>query len=257
MSLLLELSHVLPKIRRRCPARIAASQSWQECQDWCVARHHLAPARRRRIEEHRARCRTEEEWFDFAGNVFPSHQIRSEIIGFLRFARGGAPRTVVEIGTAEGGTNFLLSAILPTVTKKISVDLFVQNTRLLRAFVRPDCQQVFVQGSSSAPATVATVRRELAGAAIDVLFIDGDHTYAGAKADFERYTPLVRPGGLVVFHDIMPDFKTRHGRQTSSWAGDVPRLWADLRPHFAETFEFVADREQDGLGIGVIRWPGP
>ena len=29
-----------------------------------------------------------------------------------------------------------------------------------------------------------------------MLFIDGDHSYEGVRADFERYGRLVRPGGL-------------------------------------------------------------
>lgn len=88
---------------------------------------------------------------------------------------------------------------------------------------------------------------------IDVLFIDGDHRYAGAKADFDLYSPLVRSGGLIAFHDIVPDFKTRHGRDTGRWAGDVPRLWQDIKVGYAQTWEFVEDREQDGLGIGVVQ----
>ena len=38
---------------------------------------------------------------------------------------------------------------------------------------------------------------------IDFLFIDGDHTYEGIRADFENYSTLVRPGGLIAFHDIV------------------------------------------------------
>ena len=33
------------------------------------------------------------------------------------------------------------------------------------------------------------------------LFIDADHSYAGCKADFEAWSPLVRSGGEIAFHD--------------------------------------------------------
>lgn len=36
---------------------------------------------------------------------------------------------------------------------------------------------------------------------IDVLFIDGDHTYEGCKADIEAWEPFVRDGGVIYFHD--------------------------------------------------------
>lgn len=37
---------------------------------------------------------------------------------------------------------------------------------------------------------------------IDFLFIDGDHSYNGAKNDFVNYGKLVKPGGLIALHDI-------------------------------------------------------
>ena len=38
-------------------------------------------------------------------------------------------------------------------------------------------------------------------ARIDLLFIDGDHTYEGCSQDVLRYVPMVRPGGYFVLHD--------------------------------------------------------
>jgi len=40
--------------------------------------------------------------------------------------------------------------------------------------------------------------------AIHLLFIDGDHHYAGVKADLENWTPKIAPGGIVVMHDYAP-----------------------------------------------------
>jgi hypothetical protein len=81
-SLSLKLSYVLQKLRRRMPARLQSASGWLLAQDWLVARHHLAGARRRLLAERWAGCGTEEEWFDFAREVFPSHQIRTEILEF-------------------------------------------------------------------------------------------------------------------------------------------------------------------------------
>lgn len=36
---------------------------------------------------------------------------------------------------------------------------------------------------------------------IDLLWIDGDHSYAGVKRDIEDWLPLVKKGGIVCFHD--------------------------------------------------------
>lgn len=37
---------------------------------------------------------------------------------------------------------------------------------------------------------------------LDMLFIDGDHSYASVKDDLERYVPKLRPGGVLLLHDF-------------------------------------------------------
>lgn len=46
---------------------------------------------------------------------------------------------------------------------------------------------------------------------LDLLFIDGDHSYDGVKADWESYKHFLQPGSIVVFHD-------------SGWAEGVKRV---------------------------------
>lgn len=36
---------------------------------------------------------------------------------------------------------------------------------------------------------------------VDLVFIDGDHSYAGLKADWESWSGLIAPGGVVALHD--------------------------------------------------------
>jgi len=38
---------------------------------------------------------------------------------------------------------------------------------------------------------------------IDVLLIDGDHSYEGVKADYERFEPFVKEGGIILMHDVL------------------------------------------------------
>jgi hypothetical protein len=36
---------------------------------------------------------------------------------------------------------------------------------------------------------------------VDLGFIDGDHSYAGAVTDYRALAPRVKPGGVLAFHD--------------------------------------------------------
>jgi len=36
---------------------------------------------------------------------------------------------------------------------------------------------------------------------IDILFIDGDHRYQAVKNDYNLFSPFVKRGGLIIFHD--------------------------------------------------------
>ena len=42
---------------------------------------------------------------------------------------------------------------------------------------------------------------------IDLLFIDGDHSYEGVKKDFELYSKLLSPSGIISIHDTDKSFE--------------------------------------------------
>lgn len=39
----------------------------------------------------------------------------------------------------------------------------------------------------------------------DMLFVDGDHSYAGVKRDVELFRPWIKSGGIISFHDYIPE----------------------------------------------------
>jgi hypothetical protein len=42
---------------------------------------------------------------------------------------------------------------------------------------------------------------------IDVLFIDGDHSYEGVKLDFELYSKIMSPKGIILIHDTDSEYE--------------------------------------------------
>ena len=83
----------------------------------------------------------------------------------------------------------------------------------------------------------------LDGASIDFLFLDGDHSYDGIKMDFEMYGSLMRPGGLVAFHDIKPSLP-------DNWR-QVGPFWESIKEKYYYT-EFLSNEASWG-GIGLIK----
>ena len=135
----------------------------------------------------------------------------------------------------------------------LGVDLFVKGRVRLRYFARPGQRLLYFDGASQTPTMVTRIGAALAGRKLDVLFIDGDHSYAGVRIDFLSYKQFVREGGTIAFHDICPDFMTRYGRASRFSAGDVPVFWRKLRQYFPYE-EFVQNEDQDAYGIGAIRY---
>ena len=62
---------------------------------------------------------------------------------------------------------------------------------------------------------------------VDLLFIDGDHSYEGVKRDWDLFVPFVKPFGIVVFHDTTWEV-SEHRLQARPDMG-VPRFVDELR----------------------------
>ena len=177
-------------------------------------------------------------------------QIPAEILALAREVEALRPRTIVEIGTARGGTSLIWAQLASERLITCDISGSARFSELLRAFPKPGstCSVQVLIGDSHAASFVEGLRKELAGKPVDFLFIDGDHTEKGVEQDFENYRGLVRPGGLIAFHDIAPNQKLA--------TNQVQHFWKRIRGQH-DTHEIIADPKQIGFGIGVLRVPTP
>jgi cephalosporin hydroxylase len=203
--------------------------------------------------------------FDFLGVTVEPWQARSEISAFLELVETHRPQTVLEIGTGTGGSLYLFARAAAPDALLISVDLHhgqfgggypIWRAPLYTSFAGPKQTVKLIRGDSHKQETLDRVRSALGGRDVDLLFIDGDHTLQGVKADLRMYGQLVSPRGHIGFHDIVPGERlstpdTRTGDRSLS-VGDVPEFWSELRAG-REVTEFVEDWSQASFGIGVIR----
>jgi predicted O-methyltransferase YrrM len=78
---------------------------------------------------------------------------------------------------------------------------------------------------------------------IDLLFIDGDHSYEGVKSDFEGFRTWLTKDALVVFHDTAWDPDTwAKVKAELNWGADVgvPRYMAELKQSGFSSVTFPA-----------------
>lgn len=156
--------------------------------------------------------------------------------------REKAKGNIMEIGV-RGGVS----------TAAFLLGLEVNGGHLYSVDINPDCgllynhpQWSFIHANSAKQYDEIVAKLP---AQLDILFIDGDHTHPGVDADF-RYADLVRPGGIIFVHDIIPPKVVTEEMRQQGWGTvDVPEAY----------FAYIAARgfaheELPGqFGMGVIR----
>ena len=187
--------------------------------------------------------------FSYGNGFIKPVQLTEELALLLDDVRKLNPARVMEIGTSMGGTLFLWTRLAQADATLVSVDLrggkfgggySFLRIPLYRRFARRDQKLHLLRADSHAKDTLLEVNRLFKNEPIDFLFIDGDHTYEGVKEDWQMYSPLVRQGGLIAFHDVAGNYQET----------EVKKFWDSIKSAFTYR-EYIAD--SDGrYGIGVI-----
>ncbi|HVC53703.1 MAG TPA: class I SAM-dependent methyltransferase [Stellaceae bacterium] len=160
-----------------------------------------------------------------------------------------APRLIVELGTHRGVSYAAFCQAVQRAgldTRSIAVDTWEGEAHAgaygqrvfdeLRAFHDPR----YGRFSTLLRATFDAARDRIDDGSVDLLHIDGFHTYDAVRHDFASWQPKLSDRAVVLFHDIAV-----RGRDFGVW-----RFWEELgarHPHFDFRHAF---------GLGVLA-PGP
>ena len=171
-------------------------------------------------------------------------------VGHVSFAawliRDLSPKVYVELGTHTGNSYFsvcqaVVDAGLPT--RCYAVDTWQGDEHSghydesVFTGVRAYHEERHYQGFSQ---LLRMTFDEAAGhfpeRSVDLLHIDGLHTYEAVRHDFETWLPKLAPGAVVLLHDT----------QVRERGFEVWRFWEELRNSYPSSLEFV---HSHGLGV--------
>ena len=141
---------------------------------------------------------------------FGIQQVKMEIYKFIDvLLKQKKVKNCLEIGLGSyGSTHFLWRLMFEkTITiehQKYRVFRFTENmNKFHNKFVFNDLKSRFIFDLSHDTSSVEKVDKLLNGEKLDLLFIDGDHTYKSVLCDWLLYKNFVAKGGIIAFHDCI------------------------------------------------------
>lgn len=154
--------------------------------------------------------------FEHLGGLFSSNSLNHGVIGMpirqaaylFRLVRENGMRRVLEIGRHRGGSTTLLGVAMGPEGKLWSIDNGEKEERLTKRINRFDSEIEGVLSRFGLQATLIVGDSkvvEFQKEDLDLLLIDGDHSYEGVKSDLLRFGSRLRVGGALVFDDACPD----------------------------------------------------
>jgi hypothetical protein len=155
------------------------------------------------------------------------------------------PKSIVELGTHSGNSYFTFCQAVKqfkTYTQCYAVDTWKGEKHAghydnaIYDLVCKHNQKHYSSFSQLLRTTFDDAALQFSSNSIDLLHIDGLHTYEAVKDDFNTWYPKVSDGGMILFHDIC----CRH-EDFGVW-----KLWEEIQNQYPQTLSLL---HSHGLGV--------
>lgn len=186
----------------------------------------------------------------------PEDMVRvQEVIDAVR------PDVLIETGVAHGGSLIFYASLFRILGKGrvIGIDIEIREPNRKAIEQHPLSPLIsLVEGSSTDPAVVDAVRRQIAPGESVMVLLDSNHTRGHVAAELEAYAPLVTPGSYIVATDGIMERLADVPRGQDEWRDDNPS--AAAREFAARHPEFVLAQpawnfNDSDLERNVTHWP--
>lgn len=148
-------------------------------------------------------------------DTIPTHLVSSEKALLHRLTTSLHPiANVVEIGSFLGASTTFLASALQNTSKVYCIDTWMNDAMSYgqerdEQSDRRDTYEEFLANTAGYKDCIIPLREKSNLAVsmlpsdlkIDLLFIDGDHSYDGVLSDWMTYSPLLADESIVIFHD--------------------------------------------------------
>ncbi len=186
----------------------------------------------------------------------PEDMIRmQEVIWHLR------PDVIVETGVAHGGSLVFYASLFEAMKhgRVIGIDVDIRKHNRTAIEAHPLAARItLVEGNSTAPDTLATVRQCIAPDEHVLVVLDSNHSRAHVEAELDQYSPLVSSGSYIIACDGIMAQLAGAPRTAPDWSWNNPIAAVDA--FLARNSDFVLEEPAFLFNEGTVRnrvtyWP--
>ncbi|MGI9111669.1 MAG: cephalosporin hydroxylase family protein [Gaiellaceae bacterium] len=191
----------------------------------------------------------------------PIIQLPDDLVRIQELVHELEPDVILETGIAHGGSLVFYASLCKLLGRGrvVGIDIEIRPHNRSAIEAHPLAEHItLIEGSSTSPETIATVREQLRADEKTLVILDSNHTREHVRAELEAYAGFVSVGSYIVAMDGIMALVADTPRGEESWSSDNPI--SAVQDFLGEHPEFVAERpawpfNESELRSNITHWP--